>query len=316
MTTVLVLRALGLGDALTALPALRGLRRRWPGSELVLAAPSSSGAWLAALGFVDRVVPGSGLEPLSWSGPPPDVAVNLHGRGPQSHRLLTELSPGRIVAFASEPAGVAGPRWVEEEHEVDRWIRLVRGAGGDCSVEDLRLDPVPALRGAGPVVIHPGAAARSRRWPAERWATVAQGLVAMGHRVVVTGTTTERAECETVADGIPHENRCGRDDLSSLSELVASAALVLCGDTGLAHLATAHATPSVVLFGPVSPTRWGPRIDRHLHTVLWRPRPDDPDGDPHGTALDPRLARIEAEDVLAEAERLLAQLSRPPAPVP
>ena len=47
MTEVLVLRALGLGDLLTSVAAIRGLRRAWPGARLVLAAPAA----LLAAGF-------------------------------------------------------------------------------------------------------------------------------------------------------------------------------------------------------------------------------------------------------------------------
>ena len=49
---VLALRALGLGDALTGVPALRGLRRAFPGHRLVLAAPAGVGGWLRDLGRV------------------------------------------------------------------------------------------------------------------------------------------------------------------------------------------------------------------------------------------------------------------------
>ena len=313
MTTVLALRALGLGDALTGVPALRGLRRRWPDAELVLAASPEVGGWLRSLGVVDRVHPATGLDPLTWSEPSPDVAVNLHGRGPQSHRLLAALHPGDLVAFDCPEAGVTGPRWLPEEHEVDRWVRLVRSAGGSCSADDLRLDAGAAT--GRHVVLHPGAAARSRRWPVERWVELASVLASWGRTVVVTGTATEQDICADVA-GTGAENRCGRDDLASLSDLVASAALVVCGDTGVAHLATAHATPSVLLFGPVAPALWGPRIDPHLHRVLWDQRSTDPAGDPHGDAPDPRLLRTTVGQVLDAAEALLEAraLSRPRAP--
>lgn len=315
MTTILALRALGLGDALTGVPALRGLRRRWPEAELVLAASPGVGDWLRSLGVVDRVLPTAGLEPLAWAGPPPDVAVNLHGRGPQSHRLLTALRPGGVVAFDCPEAGVTGPRWLPDEHEVDRWVRLVRSVGATCSPDDLRLEPAIGTTRQGHVVLHPGAAAGSRRWPVERWAELASELLARGRRVVVTGTAAEQGLCATVAQS-GGENRCGADDLASLSTLVASAALLVCGDTGVAHLATAHGTPSVLLFGPVAPVLWGPRVDLHLHRVLWSSRATDPTGDPHGDAPDLRLLRTTVDQVLGAADELLeeARLSRPRAP--
>jgi ADP-heptose:LPS heptosyltransferase len=307
VSRVLALRALGLGDALTGIPALRGLRRAWPEAVLVLAAPEPLAAWLRGLGVVDEVLGTAALAPVPWAGPPPDVAVNLHGRGPQSHRLLQDLCPGRLVAFACPDAGHDdGPQWAEREHEVDRWCRLVRSPGGECSPEDLRLE-VPLSSSGGPVVVlHPGAASGSRRWPADRWAQVARALAEGGLPVTVTGVAAEAGLCAGVAAAHPAvEDRCGRDSLESLAALVGRAALVLCGDTGVAHLATALQVPSVLLFGPTSPDRWGPRVDAHLHPVLWEPRPGDPPGDPHAAEVDVRLGRITAEQVLAAAGGLL-----------
>ena len=54
----------------------------------------------------------------------------------------------------------------------------------------------------------------------------------------------------------------GETDLLTLAATIAHARLLLCGDTGLAHLATAFGTPSVVLFGPTPPARWGPPVNR------------------------------------------------------
>jgi hypothetical protein len=87
----------------------------------------------------------------------------------------------------------------------------------------------------------------------------------------------------------------GRTDLVELGALVAVAGRVVCGDTGVAHLATALGTPSVLLFGPTSPARWGPPPDREAHVALWAGRT----GDPHGTVPDPGLLMISVDDVLA-----------------
>ncbi|MDJ0422214.1 glycosyltransferase family 9 protein [Dietzia kunjamensis] len=314
---VLALRALGMGDALTGIAPLRGLRRLAPGSRLVLAAPAGVGGWLARLGVVDSVLPTPGLVHLGPIGGG-QIAVDLHGNGPASRGLLTATDPGRLIGFDCPEVGHTGPPWRRDEHEVHRWCRLVSDAGGPCGPEDLRLaDPAdPADRhdrpsgGAsdGCVVVHPGAAAPSRRWPVERWAVVTRALADVGHRVVVTGSADESALTAEVAASTPMATDAGGAlDLDALTDLVGGAALVLSGDTGIAHLATALASPSVVLFGPVPPRWWGPLIDPHLHRVLWHGDPDaDTWGDPHGGVVDPRLDAVGTDEVLSSAFDLLS----------
>ncbi|WP_231738425.1 glycosyltransferase family 9 protein [Kocuria rosea] len=308
---VLVLRALGLGDALTAVAPLRGVRRMLPGHRLVLAAPSAVGAWLAGLGVVDGVLPVPGLVPLpSTAGG--HVAVNLHGRGPRSHELLLASRPERLVGFAAPEAGHDGPPWRRDEHEVHRWCRLVTGAGGPCGPEDLRLRAHRPAPGDAPVLIHPGAASAARRWPAERWREVAAALAADGHRIVVTGSPAEAELAAAVVAGIDAaENRCGALDLDGLARTVGAAAVVLSADTGVAHVATALAVRSVVLFGPTPPSWWGPAVDPGLHTVLWHGDPAARAwGDPHADRLDARLAAVTPAEVLTAARAQL-DASRP-----
>jgi ADP-heptose:LPS heptosyltransferase len=310
---VLALRALGLGDALTGIPALRGLRRLFPDQRLVLAAPPSVGGWLVSLGVVDANLPLPGLVPVPGAVGG-HVAVDLHGRGPASQRLLASTRPRRLLAFDCADVGHDGPRWLEDEHEVDRWCRLVRNAGGRCGREDLRLRNRPSGDGAArvpagdlPVLLHPGAASAARRWPADRWRLVAAALAGRGHRIVVTGSSTEADLGAMVANGLTGvEDHTGRYDLAGLSDLVAGAGLVLSTDTGMAHLATAWCVPSLVLFGPVPPARWGPAIDHDLHTVLWHGDPEAGHwGDPHGDRLDERLADVTVPEVLAASGELL-----------
>ena len=309
VTDVLVLRALGLGDLLTSVPALRGLRRAWPQAGLRLAAPAAVGGWLASLGVVDDVVPVSGLEDAGRAGalgPAPDVAVNLHGSGPQSHELLRGLGASRLAAYACPGAGHDdGPVWDDGEHEVDRWVRLSQWAGGAASADDLRL-PLPGPRGDH-VVIHPGAAFGSRWWPVGRWAAVARALATDGHNVLVTGTAAERERCAAVAAAAPGaEDLCGALDLPGLAHTVGTAALLVSADTGVAHVATAFGTPSVTLFGPVSPRLWGARTDEQLHRALWHGTPaDDRPGDAHAAVTDPRLVAIDVDEVLEAAAGVL-----------
>ncbi|MFD0691111.1 glycosyltransferase family 9 protein [Actinomadura fibrosa] len=301
---VLVLRALGLGDLLTAVPALRALRRGMPGARVTLAAPAALAPLALGTGAVDEVLPQDGLAPLPAFGPV-DEAVNLHGRGPQSHRLLAALAPGRLLAFAHTGAlHTDGPDWDPDEHEVHRWCRLVSAYGFDADPDDLDL-AVPAVASPAPgaVVVHPGAAFPARRWPAERFAAVAAALRDGGERVVVTGGAAEAPIARRVVDlaGLDAgADLSGRTGLPQLAALVAGARLVVCGDTGLAHLATAYRTPSVLLFGPTPPARWGPP-DRAQHRVLWAGRR----GDPHGPEPHRGLLEISADQAVEAAGRAL-----------
>jgi ADP-heptose:LPS heptosyltransferase len=305
--TLIVLRALGLGDLLTAVPALRGLRRAYPRHRIVLCTPAPLAPIVFAIGAVDELCDTTELAPIDPSLAGADIAVNMHGRGPESHELVAELGPHRVVAFAHPDVAWSwsGPAWLAQEHEVHRWCRLVRSADARADPGDLHLE-LDVARRTALTVVHPGAASRSRRWPAERFAAVARAEVRRGRSVVITGGRDERALALDVAAkagiGSGHV-AAGRTSLGHLAALIAGAGRVVCGDTGVAHLATALQTPSVVLFGPVSPSLWGPPPDDRRHTVLWR----GSTGDPHGTTTDAGLMGIGAEEVIDALDALPAR---------
>jgi len=300
---ILVLRALGVGDLATGVPALRGIRAAFPGERLTLAAPGWLKPLVALTGAVDRHLPIDGLDARRL--PHARVAVNLHGKGPQSHRLLATSRPSRLLGFQPD-----GPQWTDGEHEVARWCRMLAWYDITADPGDLDLivppaDLVPVAR----TIVHPGAKSGTRRWPAGRFAAVAHELSRNGHHVVVTGSADERPLAEAVAREarLPAESvLAGRLDLGDLAALVAHARVVISGDTGIAHLATAYHTPSVVLFGPMPPRLWGPPPNRPYHRAIWHgkrvDRGDAPGLDPH-----PALLRITPDEVLsAIPERSLA----------
>lgn len=287
---------------MAGIPALRGIRRAYPSARLLLACGEGIGDWLTSIGVVDGVVPTKGLTPIEGISPP-DVAVNLHGRGPQSHTVLRATGPRELFGFACPAAGfVDGPDWDESMHEVDRWCTLARWVGGRCDRADLRLGRINVRHDPPTVVVHPGAASMARRWPVDRWRRVIERLPGLP-RVVVTGTSAEKDLCAQVCDGLPAECRAGDTSLAELAALIMESTLVLSGDTGVAHLATAYGVRSVTLFGPVSPAVWGPAIDPDLHHVIWHD--DGTGGNPHSDRIDPRLQSISVEEVCAAVADLL-----------
>jgi ADP-heptose:LPS heptosyltransferase len=250
-------------------------------------------------------VPTAGLGDVTPLGRPPGLAVNLHGSGPQSVEHLLALAPTALLSHRhSRFPDLDGPPWQDELHEVDRWCILLNSAGIASDPDDLYLDrPEGYPVRPGVVVLHPGAAAVARRWPAARFAEIAAALHADGHEVLVTGTAAERGLAREVAAtaGLPESAvLAGRLDLLELVALIADCRLVVCGDTGVGHVATATRTPSVLLFGPTPPSRWGPR-DGDRHVALWA----GGTGDPHGEQPDAGLLALATSDVLGASRSML-----------
>ena len=310
---VLVLRALGLGDFLTGLPALQLVRCALPEHRLVLAAPMALAPLVDLVPDIDELFGRGELQPLTGFGHEVDVGIDLHGKGFRSRNLLAALHPRAVLGFADREAGLPGPVWRRDEHEVTRWCRMVDEAFGlqlpvgrwpTVSTCLSRPDVSAGTAREDVTVVHPGAAAGSRRWPADRFIDVAGRLVADGHRVVITGGGSETPLARRIAAGSGAEPLTGMD-LAELAAVIASARVVVCGDTGVGHLASAYGTPSVLLFGPISPVLWGPPALRR-HVVLWH---GDGTGDPHGSEPDPALLRITVDEVLdavAQLDRLAA----------
>ena len=210
---------------------MRAIRRYWSGQQIVLATSGWLNPIVALTGCVDRLLPVRGLEPLPAVARFPDVAITLHGAGPQSNRILDDLRPARRLGHAGH--GWPGPPWRIGLNERARWCRMLAAHGVPADPGDLHLNQPSTAGTTSPapdaVVVHVGASYGSKRWPAARFADVAGQLAADGHRVVLTGTTAEQwlAGAVAAAAGLPDEAvLAGRTSLPELAALVAQAAVV------------------------------------------------------------------------------------------
>lgn len=331
--TLLVIRPTGLGDLVMALPALRALRRAHPARRLITTCPPGLVPLARLAGVADRFISGpsgegAGDDPSLHRGTNQAILDQLfaepEGGTDEAIVILKmpedELSrralarrPGQLVCYRHpDVAGTADqPGYVPEDHVLGRWERLLAPSGVLPDIADLYLAlPEPEDPGQPrqpdppvPTVLHLGAGSQSRRWPADRWAVVAAALSAEGHRVVFSGSRAERELVGRVAmaAGLPGTtNLAGRTDTVQLASLVRSARLVVSTDTGVPHLATLFARPSVTIFGPTSPREWGPPAGSHGHRVLWAGRI----GTMYGPDPDPGLLLITPADVLAAARSL------------
>ncbi|MCP9456697.1 MAG: glycosyltransferase family 9 protein [Nitrospira sp.] len=116
---------------------------------------------------------------------------------------------------------------------------------------------------AGPyAVLHVSPKFPYKMWTVEGWVALGTWLIDQGLTVIITGGSapSERAYCEDVMGRLPRRaiNLAGRLGLPALGYLLSCAAVYIGTDTAVSHMAAAVGTPSVVLFGPSNPVKWGP----------------------------------------------------------
>ncbi|WP_345816552.1 glycosyltransferase family 9 protein [Paraburkholderia sp. PREW-6R] len=298
---IVIFRALQLGDMLCAVPALRALREAAPDAHIALIGLP----W--AQSFVDRyadlvdeliVFPGAvGFpeQPESDAQLPDffeqmrarrfDLAIQLHGSGGIANDLLFEFGARACAGFVQPEETVRQGcfiGWPDDLPESERYLALTSALGAPASDRQLsfpldardadeyaELVAVHGVEAERLVLIHPGAQLPSRRWPAERFAGVADNLAADGWQIAITGTVAETPLTGAVLGAMtsPALHLAGATSLGGLAALVAHARLVVCNDTGISHIAAAVRTSSVVIASGSDTRRWAP-LDHARHLVL------------------------------------------------
>jgi heptosyltransferase-2 len=242
------------------------------------------------------------------------------------YRLLTLPVRGRIKRRWNRTQARPWPIW--GRYHGDENVRLILGGDGATR----RRRPLPAVRfqlepelaaelaesGSGRIVLVPGAAKNLvrddalRRWPIERYAELAQRLVAGGRQVVLAGSSSD-AWVRDAFTGVPVIDLVGRTDLVQLCGVMQRSDLVVTHDSGPMHLARLARAPLLALFGPTVP--YEKIVPGDDIAVLWGG--DDlacrPCYDGNGYAdcpLNVCLRELTVERVFEQAQRLLEARSQ------
>lgn len=288
--TIVVSKLAAMGDTILLLPHLRLVREAFPNARIIALASSVNRDVFDLWGGVDRIVewsPAGTLKAVSEIRKErADTAVDFEQWTHVTALVLAWAGVPRRVGFAT--VGYARGKLYTDPvshdgrvHEGEMFGRLLAPLGLQPAAGPPRvsipLDRRAAIRervataglrpGSPIIVIHPGCGAHGwqREWPAERYAAVIDALA--GERscsVVITGSASERVLADETAALCRTRPWVAAGELSllDLAALVAEAGVVVCGNTGIVHLAEAVGTPVVAIHGPTDPVRWGPRDPR------------------------------------------------------
>lgn len=304
--SVVVFRALHMGDMLCSVPALRALRTALPKAHITLAGLPWAAQFVRRFAhYLDEFMPFPGHPLLPEQTVRQDelasfyaaicarefsLALQLHGSGDISNQIVAGFGAGAMAGHcrgkpvATDKTVLA--RYPETGAEPERLLHLVDQLGAPAVGKHLefpvRRDDEDELaasgltRGLEPdsyICIHPGARQRDRCWPAQRFAHVADRLAdEFGVRIVLTGSADEAPLAEAVAARMHAPALVAAAPISAgaMAALMRHARLLVCNDTGVSHLAAGLGLSSVVIFSNADIARWAP-LDRLRHRCIWDP---------------------------------------------
>lgn len=280
-----------VGDAAMTVPALRELRLLFPKAHLTLATRPWAREMFAEADFLDEllVYERRGLASVlsqvrEWKDRRFDLAILFQNAFEAALIPALARVPYRI-GYATQRRGfllthaLGIPDWRSSRHEVFYYLNIVAAVErifykNQRAVESYQPDVhlgISATRKANAVkllashgvkgdrkliALCPGSInSRAKRWPAERFATLADLLIDANAEVVLIGSPEERDVSVEVAQGMRHQpiTLTGRTSLSEAVEILDAVDLLITNDTGPAHIAASLGRPSLVIFGPTNP---------------------------------------------------------------
>lgn len=293
---VLILKPSALGDVVTALPVLRGLRRTFPQAHIAWLLAGSCAGLLQDDSDLDEIVYFHRRHLGRWWYRPDahaalwsfwwtlrrgryDWVIDLQGllrSGLFTHWTHAKVRAGFADAREGAPLFYTHRLDCPAEHTVDRNIELARQLGIDARPEDMRLQVQPEARQAiatlrsahgltegNYILCVPPTRWATKVYPVRHWRRVVASL-AKHMPVVLLGSPApaERQLCQAVAaeQGADVIDLAGQTSLPELVALIAESAGVVCSDSAAKFIAPAVGRNVVTLIGPTQTERTGPYL--------------------------------------------------------
>ncbi len=261
-----------LGDAVMTLATLQALKKGRPDACLTVLTPPKLAALYRACPFIDEILEAPANRSLIATARllrrhAFDIGLVL----PNSWRSVLELMLGGVkhrAGFRIRARTALAINWKAPararagiRHQTAVWTGALANFGARPPFESPALERIPPAPGEPRLgIIAPGAEyGPAKRWPAARFAAAARELSGAVDRWIVVGAAGDMPAAEAVLKELPAaENRCGATTLADLIDLLRRAALVLCNDSGVMHLAAFAGAPAAAVFGSTEPALTGP----------------------------------------------------------
>jgi heptosyltransferase III len=299
--SVLVVITRRIGDVLLATPLIRSVKEAWPqtsidalvfaGTDVIL---DGNPDLARVITVGERPAPGEHLALLARLWRRYDMALSLV---PSDRPTLYAWLAGRFSAgLVAEEAKHWWKRLLLSRsirfeplhvHTLATHLALADELGiGRCYQTMVQWDGADeaAVRAMLPfdadripyAVLHGCPKFNYKMWSRDGWVTLARHLVARGLRVIWSGSNApeELAYVASIAERLPANtvNVAGKVSLRALAFLLARASLYVGPDTVVTHMAAGLGTPTVALYGPTNPVKWGPWPCTYSGTESpWRP---------------------------------------------
>ncbi|MEA3306033.1 MAG: glycosyltransferase family 9 protein [Candidatus Omnitrophota bacterium] len=292
---ILLIRTDRLGDVVLSTPAVKALREAYPGSYIAFMVRPYTKDIVEGNPYLDEVIIydkygiqrgflATLLFALKLRKKKFDTAIVLHPTN-RAHIIAFMAGIHRRIGFNKKlpfllTDAIRDEKYLGQKHELEYTLDILKNIGVEVRDKNLYVrvkkkdeDSIASKLAENGVsssdlliAVHPGASCSSKRWPAERFASLIDKIKGNYDVCIILISGPEdvcriaKLEKEIKSDII---NLSGRTSVGEITALLKRCKLFISNDSGPVHIAAAVGTANIVIFGRkqpgLGPRRWGPR---------------------------------------------------------